>query len=102
MADFADCLAGQLRLPRAHVAGHSFGGALALECYSRHPEIPMSLEIVGGTPGGGARFLPTSSNKDVASASTRPSCLQHAARSHGVQHEPDSHSRAGRLCWKVR
>jgi pimeloyl-ACP methyl ester carboxylesterase len=42
MAGYADCLAGfvdRLRLKRPHVAGLSFGGALALEFYRRHPGI---------------------------------------------------------------
>ena len=40
MAGYADCLAGfveRLGLERPHVAGLSFGGALALEFYRRHP-----------------------------------------------------------------
>jgi pimeloyl-ACP methyl ester carboxylesterase len=40
MAQYADCLAGfvdALDLGRPHVIGLSFGGALALELYRRHP-----------------------------------------------------------------
>ena len=40
MAGYADCLAGfiaRLGLGRPHVAGLSFGGALALELSRRHP-----------------------------------------------------------------
>jgi pimeloyl-ACP methyl ester carboxylesterase len=46
MAGYADCLAGfvnGLGLERPHVAGLSFGGALALELYHRHSAIPMTL-----------------------------------------------------------
>jgi pimeloyl-ACP methyl ester carboxylesterase len=46
--DYADCLAAfvdALGLGRPHVAGLSFGGALALELYRRHPTIPMSLVL---------------------------------------------------------
>jgi pimeloyl-ACP methyl ester carboxylesterase len=40
LAGYADCLArfvGRLGLERPHVVGLSFGGALALELYRRHP-----------------------------------------------------------------
>ena len=40
MADYADCLFGfvtALGLTRPYVAGLSFGGALALELFRRHP-----------------------------------------------------------------
>src|SRR5437867_1502990 len=46
MPDYADCLAGfveSLGLGRLYVAGLSFGGALALELYRRHPAIPAAL-----------------------------------------------------------
>jgi len=54
MADYADCLAGfvdALGLGRAHVAGLSFGGALALALYDRHPTIPMTLVLAGAYAG---------------------------------------------------
>jgi pimeloyl-ACP methyl ester carboxylesterase len=56
MAGYADCLAGlveALRIDRAHVAGLSFGGALALELTRRHPTIPMSLVLVSAYAGWG-------------------------------------------------
>jgi pimeloyl-ACP methyl ester carboxylesterase len=56
MAGYADCLAGfidQLRLEQAHVAGLSFGGALALELYRRHSAIPSSLILVSAYAGWG-------------------------------------------------
>jgi len=54
MADYADCLAeliGALGLERPHVAGLSFGGALALELYRRHPTLPRTLVLVGAYAG---------------------------------------------------
>lgn len=60
MPDFADCLAGfveLLGLGRPHVAGLSFGGALALELYRRHPTTPVTL-ILAGAYAGWAGSLP--------------------------------------------
>lgn len=54
MAGYADCLAGfieRLRLDRPHVAGLSFGGALALELYRRHSAIPMTLILASAYAG---------------------------------------------------
>jgi pimeloyl-ACP methyl ester carboxylesterase len=54
LPDYADCLAGfvdALGLGRAHVAGLSFGGGLALELFRRHPAIPMSLVLAGAYAG---------------------------------------------------
>ena len=54
MAGFADRLAefiDELELGRPHVAGLSFGGALALELYRRHPEIPRTLILVSAYAG---------------------------------------------------
>jgi len=54
MADYADCLAeviGALDLERPHIAGLSFGGALALELYRRHPAIPRTLVLAGAYAG---------------------------------------------------
>ncbi len=56
MAGYADCLAGfveALGIDRAHVAGLSFGGALALELSRRHAAIPMSLVLVSAYAGWG-------------------------------------------------
>jgi pimeloyl-ACP methyl ester carboxylesterase len=56
MADYADCLAGfmdRLGLERPHVAGLSFGGALALEFHCRHPAIPRTLTLVSAYAGWG-------------------------------------------------
>jgi pimeloyl-ACP methyl ester carboxylesterase len=54
LADYADVLAGlvaALGLEQPHVLGHSFGGALALELYRRHPAVPASLILVGAYAG---------------------------------------------------
>jgi pimeloyl-ACP methyl ester carboxylesterase len=54
LPDYADCLAAlieTLGLRAPHLLGHSFGGALVLELYRRHPTIPASLILVGGYAG---------------------------------------------------
>jgi pimeloyl-ACP methyl ester carboxylesterase len=54
MAGYADCLAGfvqRLGLQRPHVAGLSFGGALALEFYRRHPAVPRTLTLASAYAG---------------------------------------------------
>jgi pimeloyl-ACP methyl ester carboxylesterase len=54
LPEYADALAGllaQLALEPAHVLGHSFGGALALELAQRHPVAVQSLILVGGYAG---------------------------------------------------
>jgi pimeloyl-ACP methyl ester carboxylesterase len=56
MAGYADCLAGfvdRLGLEKPHVAGLSFGGALALELYRRHPAIPATLILASAYAGWG-------------------------------------------------
>jgi pimeloyl-ACP methyl ester carboxylesterase len=54
VAGYADCLAallGALALGSAHVAGLSFGGALALELYRRHPTAVKTLVLVSAYAG---------------------------------------------------
>ena len=54
MAGYADCLAGfidRLGLGQTHVAGLSFGGALAVELSARHPAIPRSLVLASAYAG---------------------------------------------------
>ena len=54
MPDYADSLAAfvdALGLVRPHVAGLSFGGALALELYRRHRANPRSLVLAGAYAG---------------------------------------------------
>jgi pimeloyl-ACP methyl ester carboxylesterase len=56
MTGYADCLAGfikRLGLERPHVAGLSFGGALALEFYRRHAAVPRTLILVSAYAGWG-------------------------------------------------
>ena len=54
LADFADCLAAfidALDLGRPHVLGISFGGGLALELFSRHPALPLTLVLASAYAG---------------------------------------------------
>jgi len=54
LGDYADALAGfiaALGLERPHILGHSFGGALLLELYRRHPAVPATLILVASTAG---------------------------------------------------
>ncbi|HEX7311951.1 MAG TPA: alpha/beta hydrolase [Gaiellaceae bacterium] len=54
LRDYADALAGfiaALGLGRPHLLGHSFGGALLLELYRRHPAVPPTLILVASTAG---------------------------------------------------
>ena len=54
MDAYADCLAGllrALRIERAHLAGLSFGGALVLAAFHRHPGFASSLTLVSGYAG---------------------------------------------------
>ena len=54
MADYGDCLArfiDSLGLTPAHVLGHSWGTALALELYRQRPDLVRSLVLVGAYAG---------------------------------------------------
>lgn len=54
MAGYADCLAGfidGLGLGTPHVAGLSFGGALALALVGRHPAVPATLVLASAYAG---------------------------------------------------
>ena len=53
-SDYAECLAEfieALGLERPCLLGHSFGGALALEYYLRHPSVPSALILASATAG---------------------------------------------------
>jgi pimeloyl-ACP methyl ester carboxylesterase len=66
MADYADSIAeviAALNLERPHIAGLSFGGALALELYRRHPSIPRTL-ILASAYAGWTGSLPTEVAED--------------------------------------
>jgi pimeloyl-ACP methyl ester carboxylesterase len=52
--DYADALAGFLRalgIRRGHLVGLSFGGALVLATFHRHPGLAATLSLVGGYAG---------------------------------------------------
>ena len=54
LPEYADCLAGfveALGLGPPHVVGLSFGGALALELFRRHPTMPTTLVLAGAYAG---------------------------------------------------
>lgn len=54
LPEYADRLADLIHglgLRAPHVVGHSFGAALVLELYRRHPTIPASLILVAGYAG---------------------------------------------------
>jgi len=54
LPDYAHCLAAfihALGLMRPHIVGLSFGGALALELYGRHPTVPASLVLASAYAG---------------------------------------------------
>lgn len=54
MAGYADCLAGfikELAIDKPHVAGLSFGGALAIEFVHRHPAVPETVILASAYAG---------------------------------------------------
>jgi pimeloyl-ACP methyl ester carboxylesterase len=54
MAEYADCLASfiaALSLDRPHIVGLSWGAALAIQLYGRHPAIPRTLVLAGAYAG---------------------------------------------------
>jgi pimeloyl-ACP methyl ester carboxylesterase len=58
---FADCLAGfvaELGLGRPHVAGLSFGGAMALELHRRRPAVARTLVLAGAYAGWAGSLSP--------------------------------------------
>src|SRR5579859_2943466 len=61
MPDYADLLAefiDRLDLGRPHLVGNSFGGTLALQLASRHPEVPRSVVGIGTYAGWSGSFDP--------------------------------------------
>ena len=71
MSDYADCLAAWLDaagIERPHVLGLSWGGALALELYRRHPAIPSSLVLTGAYAGWAGSLPPDVVSERLARA----------------------------------
>ena len=61
LPQFADCLAGfvaALGLRHPYVAGLSFGGAMALELYRRHPPVPRTLILASAYAGWAGSLAP--------------------------------------------
>lgn len=77
LPDYADCLArfvAALGLGRPHVAGLSFGGALALELYRRYPTTSTTL-ILASAYAGWAGSLPADVVRERLALSLRSSEL---------------------------
>jgi pimeloyl-ACP methyl ester carboxylesterase len=71
MAGYADALAGfiaALGLGAPQVAGLSFGGALALALYRRHPEIPRTLVLASAYAGWGGSLPPEAADQRLRQA----------------------------------
>jgi pimeloyl-ACP methyl ester carboxylesterase len=69
LTDYADCLAGfiaALGLSRPHVLGISFGGALALQLFDRHPALPRTLTLAGAYAGWAGSLPPDEVDRRVA------------------------------------
>jgi pimeloyl-ACP methyl ester carboxylesterase len=61
LPDYADCLAGflsALGLSRPHLVGLSFGGALLLELFRRHPTVPRTLVLASAYAGWAGSLSP--------------------------------------------
>lgn len=61
LPDYADCVAVFVRalgLARPHLVGLSFGGALALEVFRRHPTIPRTLVLASAYAGWAGSLAP--------------------------------------------
>jgi pimeloyl-ACP methyl ester carboxylesterase len=71
IAGYADCLAkfiGELDLERPHVAGLSFGGALALEFCRRHPALPRTLILASAYAGWRGSLAPDTAEQRLQQA----------------------------------
>lgn len=69
LPDYADCLAGFIEavgLSRPHVLGLSFGAALALQLFGRHPDVPRSLVLAGAYAGWAGSLPPEEVERRVA------------------------------------
>jgi pimeloyl-ACP methyl ester carboxylesterase len=70
LPDYADVLAefiDALELSRPHVLGLSFGGALALQLYERHPTLPRTLVLAGAYAGWAGSLPPEEVTRRLAS-----------------------------------
>lgn len=68
LPDYADCLAGfigALGLSWPHVLGLSFGGALALQLFGRHPAVPQTLILAGAYAGWAGSLQPDEVDRRV-------------------------------------
>lgn len=75
LADFADCVAAlvaELGVAPVHLLGLSFGGALALEVWGRHPAIVRSLLLVSAYAGWVGSLGPEEAAARVAAAEGMP------------------------------
>jgi pimeloyl-ACP methyl ester carboxylesterase len=71
LADFADCVGSLLDaigLAPVHLLGLSFGGALAIEVYRRHPDVVRSLLLVSAYAGWVGSLGPDEARARVAAA----------------------------------
>ena len=71
LPDYADCLArfvNAVDLTTPHVLGLSFGAALALELYRRHPHIPRTLVLAGAYAGWAGSLPPEVVGQRLAQA----------------------------------
>jgi pimeloyl-ACP methyl ester carboxylesterase len=69
LPDYADCLAGFIAavgLSRPHVLGLSFGGALALQLFDRHPAVPRTLVLAGAYAGWAGSLEPDEVDRRIA------------------------------------
>lgn len=71
IADYADCLASfvsTLGFEHPHVVGLSFGGALALALYDRHPALPETLILASAYAGWRGSLPPDAAEARLAQA----------------------------------
>lgn len=69
LPDFADCLVEFIRalgFSRANLVGLSFGSALALETFGRHPTLPQSLVLVSAYAGWAGSLTPAETQQRLA------------------------------------
>jgi len=69
LPDYADCLARfieTLGLSRPHVLGLSFGGALAIQLFGRHPAVSRTLILAGAYAGWAGSLPPAEVDRRVS------------------------------------